>query len=77
MTDIKEPTITKDTEPLFAPGDPVFIRDETDSILQKYPYTVGRRYRYGGATCKSWLYELHGIRGTRIGSAFEDQLVAR
>lgn len=64
-------------EPQFEIGDPVFIRDEQDRVLGKYPYTIGRRFRYGGEACWSWNYVLHGIEGRPITTVFEDQIVKR
>ena len=63
--------------PRFKVGDRVFIRDEDDRVLGKYPYTVGRRYRYGGDVIWTWSYDLHGITGERVTTVFEDQVVAR
>lgn len=61
-------------EPRFSVGDRVFICGERDSVLGRYPYTVGSRFRYGGATCWSWNYGLLGISGHALATVFEDQI---
>lgn len=65
------------TQPQFEIGEPVFIKDEQDRVLGRYPYTVGRRFRYGGESVWSWNYVLHGIGGKPVTTVFEDQLVRR
>ena len=67
----------QDTQPQFEIGERVFIRDEQDRVLGRYPYTVGKRFRYGGEAAWSWNYTLLGIRGNPVTTVFEDQLVKR